>query len=177
MSQRFDIAALKASLEAFTDCTRKSEFNRTNLLSLLEILEHHIGTALDTSLPSTPQRGSVGLMRSDRTYLDGSTELLLQHPAVTLLSKLRKALGDLENGKTDEIFKAYKHGPNATLKWSDRDFDDSLKVVVRWIKNTRPTWTQRRIAVEISRNLKKTGVTRRGKELDADLVYNIIKRF
>lgn len=157
--------ALDAMLNALREAAEgeeREDFNRTNVVGILQVLLRHLAPLLEEPLVQ-----------------DEEFEAVTEHAAIFQLRALAAALRDLDTGLTDPIFKANAHGANATLPWDVRDSDGAL-VEALGVYQKKYGLTQKAAAEKLASELAVGGFRRRdevltGKQLER-LKYPSTKR-
>lgn len=152
--------ALLGSLRELTDRPGGKEFNRGNILALLDALASHLERPL---------------AKADGT-LDDGTLVLLEHPAVTLLRNLSSAIEDLDKGLTDEVLKPISYGANNTRRWRLRAQDEAVIDLIAVTSLIHAGRNKNTIIRELARNMRKGGYLRQGKQVGASQMRGIWNR-
>lgn len=152
MNQRHG-SALDTMLDALrgaADGEECADFNRTNVISILQVLAENLDPLLE-----------------DPLVQDQHCEVVIRHTAVGQLLALISALGDLDIGLTDAIFEPYKHGANATLPWDVRESDAALIEAVR-VYQSKYELSQIAAAKKVANDLTASGFRRKGMVLTGE---------
>jgi hypothetical protein len=136
------------SISKFGSISQESDFNRKNVIDFLKTIE-----------------SLIECINSEYIEEDG-VEIIKMGAAQAFLSNLIAAFGDLDAGKTDDVFKPIKHGSGATHPWKDRQ---TLEMVLFGVKvlQARGVTTDKNAVLKISEILKEQGYRLRGKPIDA----------
>ena len=143
----------------------QENFNRRNIIELIDTLAAHLGDAL---------------MSVSGTLEDGST-YGHQHPVELQLRSLSEAFRDLDTGKTDPIFIATSHGANKSRTWRERAEDD-LFVDMFWsVFKSQNHKSQKLLAERLSDNFGKQtlpsgSIKWRNKDMSAEQYIRLIQR-
>ena len=134
--------------------------NRKDVLLLLQIIYENLSEI-------------CGELNSENEDFD----FLFVSPAVCLLGEFIEAFSDLDSGKTDDVFKPYGNGANATHSWNDRKVWEMLITGVDTVKASaqmpeqaaggdRASLTNEAAVSKVAGALRELGATWRGKEID-----------
>jgi hypothetical protein len=154
-------------LKEFESDSGRSSLNRTNLLELLRIIHDNLSEIC-----------------GERYTDNGDLDIILLSPAVCLLGKFIEALSDLDIGKSDDVFKPYDNGANATLSWNDRQVWEMLITGVDTVKASaqmleqaagggRASLTNKAAVSKVAGALRELGATWRGKEIDDRIMLTV----
>jgi hypothetical protein len=161
MSKNDEWDALLGSLCAVTDRRGGAEFSRENILALLDLLVRHMEKPMAITDHS----------------LDDGTLVLVEHPTVTLMRRLFRAIGDLDIGLTDDVFKPKPTGKYNTRPWRLRAQDqaviDLIDVTYRLNGGTNRSKTINKLA----REMRRRGYTRRGKSVSPSQMQKLWNKY
>ena len=150
---------LLEDLRSLTSTPKGGEFNRKNIIALLEVLNQHLGSALAT--PSGT--------------LEDGTEVVEEHPAAALLRMLGEAIGDLDIGKVDDVFRRTPTKANATRPWRIREDHKLLIEALEIFQQLEGIHTRsdaaRRMASKLNSGVPHT------KRLNKQAILNIYNRY
>ena len=161
MSQDSAFEVLLNDLRALSVKPGGAEFNRKNVVALLQSLTLHLGDAL--AIPAG--------------VLDDDVELFLDHPVATQLKSLSSAFGDLDIGITDDIFKPYSHGSNAARPWWLRERDKVLVECLADFQRHHGIAQQKQAAMQLAKTLKVAGYRRKGEMLTWRQIIDLRNRY
>jgi Ser/Thr protein kinase RdoA (MazF antagonist) len=127
-------------LRQHSEAPGSDAFTRSNVRKLIDILAEGVSDALAEPVCT----------------LETGVDLGIEHPAATQLKSLSAALGDLDRGLTDEIFKPNPHGSNRSLPWAVRQRDRDLVAAVNAVQKVQGIKSSKRACEEVARTLKET---------------------
>lgn len=153
--------ALLESLRDLASHPNGEDFNRANLIALIEVLASHLGEALATKVGE----------------LEGGTLVQAEHPVVSQLSGLASALRDLDAGLTDPVLKRTLSKKTAARPWHVRQQDQTLIEAVEVFGRLKRIKSVKGAANKVATELNRQQYTRRGKRLRGSDIYNIINKY
>ena len=153
--------ALLDDLRAKFGEEKRQEFNRENILCLLDSLFEHLSPAL--AIPETT--------------LDDGTKVVLEHPAASLLRHLSFAIRDLDTGLTDDVFVPYSAGANHTRPWRTNLQDRALIELIEIIHSMHKHKTWTKTFDMVARALRRNGYKRKGSRLNRMQVKDLYYRY
>ena len=156
-----DHHVLLDKLRALTSDPDRTEFTRSNLIALLDVLTGHLDEALAIPLGE----------------LEDGTLVEAQHPVAAQLSGLTAALRDLDQGLTDPVLKRIGGKKNAVRPWRLTREDDALFEGMEIFQRMRKLPDLKAAAMRLAVKLKINGYRRRGKEITGRSIYALYFKY
>ena len=151
---------LRARLHGLMSDENARTLTRRNATNLLTILSECLDPLLHKPLGA----------------LDTGEKVVGEHRAVDLLNQLIDALGDLDNGKTHEVFRSASHGPNRSLSAARRRQDAVWLDTVEIVQRARGLPRRKKAEQWFARALTKAGKTRDGEPITQALLKSLRDR-
>lgn len=160
MTERFidrPFEALVAELHDRFAQDNRADFERANLIDLLDILRRHIGLAMVEPLG----------------VLDDGTPYEGEHNASAMIGQLVAALKDLDRGKRDPLFQPSKTAPRGFKCWRQRTLEDQIRVAFQAVRDGGRFKTDKAAARELAKALAKYDHKIRGRRITAVQIINL----